>query len=84
MVAKLMHKRVTSCEENSQNLNELQCVEGSLSTLLGEGANVLKVQALREGLEGLENAIESIENGLERMFRRLVRTRANLLNIMTP
>ncbi|ESW29961.1 hypothetical protein PHAVU_002G113300 [Phaseolus vulgaris] len=84
MVAKLMQKRVISCEENSQNFNELQCVEGSLSTLLSEGTNVLKMQAVREGLEALENAIENIENGLERMFRRLVRTRANLLNIMTP
>ncbi|KOM45257.1 hypothetical protein LR48_Vigan06g056300 [Vigna angularis] len=84
MVANLMHKRVISCEEKSQNFNELQFVEGSLGTLVSECTDVLKVQALREGLGGLENAIESIENGLERMFRRLVRTRANLLNIMTP
>ncbi|XP_022631395.1 uncharacterized protein LOC106776689 [Vigna radiata var. radiata] len=84
MVANLMHKRVISCEEKSQNLNELQFVEGSLGTLLSECTDVLKVQALREGLEGLENTIESIENGLERQFRRLVRTRANLLNIITP
>ncbi|XP_047165644.1 uncharacterized protein LOC124834880 [Vigna umbellata] len=84
MVANLMHKRVISCEEKSQNFKELQFVEGSLGTLVSECTDVLKVQALREGLGGLENAIESIENGLERMFRRLVRTRANLLNIMTP
>ncbi|KAG5060924.1 hypothetical protein JHK87_001953 [Glycine soja] len=84
MVARLMHKkRVISCEEDSQNFNELQCVEASLSTLLSEGTNVSKVQSVRDRLEALENAIESLENGLERMFRRLVRTRANLLNIMT-
>nr|KYP66537.1 hypothetical protein KK1_012833 [Cajanus cajan] len=83
MVARLMHTRVISCEENSENFNELQCVEGSLSTLLSDGTNVLKMQAVRDRLEALENAIEILENGLERMFRRLVRTRANLLNIMT-
>ncbi|KAL2348667.1 hypothetical protein Fmac_002667 [Flemingia macrophylla] len=83
MVSRLMHKRVISCEENSQNFNELQCVEGSLSTLLSEGTNVSKMQAVRDKLEALESSIESLENGLERMFRRLVRTRAKLLNIMT-
>ncbi|KAG4973491.1 hypothetical protein AAZX31_11G081100 [Glycine max] len=84
MVARLMHKkRVISCDEESQNVNELQCVEASLSTLLSEGTNVSKLQGVRDRLEALENAIESLENGLERMFKRLVRTRANLLNIMT-
>jgi len=76
-VTKLMHKRVT-CEENMENFNELQCVEASLRTLLSDGSNVA-----HERFEALENAIESIENGLENIFRRLVKTRVSLLNIMT-
>jgi hypothetical protein len=36
-----------------------------------------------EKFEGLENAIEMIENGLDSVFRRLVKTRVCLLNIMT-
>ncbi|RHN54410.1 hypothetical protein MtrunA17_Chr5g0406471 [Medicago truncatula] len=72
-VAKLMHKRGT-CEENMENFNELECVEASLS----EGSNVA-----HERFEALENAVESIENGLENIFRRLVKTRVCLLNIMT-
>ncbi|KAK7309396.1 hypothetical protein RJT34_06087 [Clitoria ternatea] len=83
VVAKLMHKGVVSCEENSQEFNELQCVEASLSTLISEGTNVTKMHASHERLKDLENAIESLENGLESIFRRLVRTRANLLNILT-
>jgi hypothetical protein len=78
-VAKLMHKR-TICEEN---FNELQCVEASLRTLLREGSNVAKMQSTHEKFEALENAIEMIENGLESVFRRLVKTRVCLLNIMT-
>ncbi|KAK2373213.1 hypothetical protein QL285_074265 [Trifolium repens] len=79
-VAKLMHKRTISCEEN---FNELQCVEASLRTLLREGSNVAKMQSTHEKFEALENAIEMIENGLESVFRRLVKTRVCLLNIMT-
>jgi len=76
-VSKLMQKRV-SCEENSDNFNELECVEASLRTLTSEGSNVA-----HERFEALENAIESIENGLENIFRRLVKTRVCLLNIIT-
>ncbi|KAG4386590.1 hypothetical protein GLYMA_11G083401v4 [Glycine max] len=82
-VAKLMHKGVIACEEKQENSNELQCVEASLSTLLSEGTNVAKMQAARERLETLENAIESIKNALEIVFRRMLKTRASLLSIMT-
>jgi hypothetical protein len=77
-----MHKKVL-CEEKLANFNELQCVESSLRTLLSEGSDVAKMQATHENFEALENAIEMIENGLENVFRRLVKTRVSLLNIMT-
>ncbi|KAJ1403880.1 hypothetical protein SESBI_27004 [Sesbania bispinosa] len=83
LMAKLMHKGVSSCEENSENFNELQSVEASLSSLQSEGSNVAKMQVAHERLEALENAIESLENGLESVFRLLVKTRVSLLNIMT-
>ncbi|CAI8588515.1 unnamed protein product [Vicia faba] len=82
-VAKLMHQRVVSCEENMENFNELECVEASLRTLSSEGSNVSKMQDAHERLEALENAIERVENGLESIFRRLIKTRVSLLNIMT-
>ena len=82
-VAKLMHKGVISYEENSQNSNELLCVDAALSTLLNEGANGSQMQEAHERLEALENAIESLENGLENLFRRLIKARASLLNTMT-
>ncbi|CAJ2646702.1 unnamed protein product [Trifolium pratense] len=80
--AKLMQKKVV-CEEKLENFNELQCVEASLRTLLSEGSDLAKMQATSENFEALENAIEMIENGLESVFRRLVKTRVTLLNIMT-
>ncbi|GAU29846.1 hypothetical protein TSUD_223920 [Trifolium subterraneum] len=81
-VAKLMHKKVV-CEEKLESFNELQYVEASLRTLLNEGSDVTKMQAIHENFEALENAIEMIENGLESVFRRLVKTRVSLLNIVT-
>ncbi|QCD91174.1 hypothetical protein DEO72_LG4g2138 [Vigna unguiculata] len=74
---------VIACEEKQKSLNELQCVEASLSSLVSEGTNVATMKAANESLEALENGIESIENGLENVFRRMVKTRACLLNIMT-
>ncbi|KAK7360281.1 hypothetical protein VNO77_02264 [Canavalia gladiata] len=83
LVAKLMHKGVKPCEDASENVNELQCVEASLNTLLNEGTNDEKMQVAHERLEALENIIESVENGLESVFRRLIKTRASLLNIIS-
>src|SRR3954469_24668826 len=54
-MAKLMHKRTISCEE--ENLNELQCADASLRSLLREGFDVAKMQAAHESFEALESAI---------------------------
>ncbi|GAU34257.1 hypothetical protein TSUD_210390 [Trifolium subterraneum] len=68
---------------NEINANELQCVEGALNTLLIEGTNGENLKATRERLEALENVIESVENGLENLFRRLIKSRASLLNVIS-
>ncbi|KAE9614586.1 hypothetical protein Lal_00012149 [Lupinus albus] len=78
LLAKIMHKRVITCEDN-----ELHCVEVVLSTLLSEGTNGEKMQATNEKLEALENAIESLENALERVFRLMIKSRTSLLNIIS-
>ncbi|OIV93557.1 hypothetical protein TanjilG_04789 [Lupinus angustifolius] len=83
MVAKLMHKGGIACEDNSQNINEMQCVEEVLSTLLNEGNNGEKMKATHERLKDLENAIEGIENALESIFRCLIKSRSSLLNIIS-
>ncbi|XP_072069283.1 uncharacterized protein [Arachis hypogaea] len=84
MVAKLLHKGVIACDEdNSQNVNELQCVEASLSTLLIEGINNgEKMHIAHEKLGALENVLESLDNNLDSTFRNLIKTRASLLNMI--
>ncbi|KAE9597908.1 hypothetical protein Lal_00029609 [Lupinus albus] len=83
LVAKLMHKGGIACEDNSQNINEMQCVEAVLNTLLNEDNNGEKMHATHERLKDLENAIESIGNGLESIFRCFIKTRSSLLNIIS-
>ncbi|CAL5197427.1 unnamed protein product [Lathyrus oleraceus] len=83
LVSKLIHKGVITCEDNSEHANELQCVEAALSSLISDANNGEKLQAAHERLEALENAIESVEIGLENLFRRLIKTRSSLLNIIS-
>jgi archaellum component FlaC len=78
-----MHKGTITSEDNSESVNELQCVEAALSTLLSEATCGEKLQGVHEKLKTLENAIESIEDGLENLFRRLIKTRSSLLNIIS-
>lgn len=67
------------------NLNELEGLDSELWRLcrcgLGERDERLKIA--QDRLEGVEGWIEGIESGLEYVFRRLIRTRASLLNIIS-
>ncbi|MED6185824.1 hypothetical protein PIB30_060791 [Stylosanthes scabra] len=76
---KLMHKG----EVNSESANEFQLVDAALNTILNEGAKGSQIQASNEQLEALEIAVESIESGLENLFRRMIKTRTSLLNILS-
>ncbi|KAB1201757.1 hypothetical protein CJ030_MR8G007410 [Morella rubra] len=86
LVSKLMHKGVIACEEKQEKVNEMQIVDAALRALsryaAGEGAEAEKTQNAHKRLEDLEISIEDLENGLECLFRRLVKTRASLLNII--
>lgn len=77
MAARFGAQGVIACEENdSENsVNEL----GSVDWALSEGR---RRKGAHARLEALENAIERLESGLESVFRRLIQTRASLLNII--
>lgn len=73
MVSKLMHKGAVACEE----------MEESALCTLGVGADAEKMQIALKRLEALEMSINGLENGLESVFRRLIKTRTSLLNIIS-
>ncbi|XP_015963402.1 uncharacterized protein LOC107487299 [Arachis duranensis] len=80
---KWMNKLMQKGEVNSESGNELQLADAALNTLLNEGAKGSQIHASNEQLEALEIAIESIESGLENLFRRMIKTRTSLLNILS-
>ncbi|XP_004289050.1 PREDICTED: uncharacterized protein LOC101310355 [Fragaria vesca subsp. vesca] len=83
LVSKLMHKGVVACESQTDiNGHELDGVDSALSSLC-KSAEVEKIRIARKKLEALEVCIEGLESGLESVFRRLIKTRASLLNIIS-
>lgn len=81
LVSKLIQKEgKISCETKS---NEIECVEQELTSLCKYGADAERMKSAREQLEALDLSIEGLDNGLEGVFRRLIKTRASLLNIIS-
>ncbi|PKI56007.1 uncharacterized protein LOC116211098 [Punica granatum] len=85
----LVHKGTVGCEERQEEgVNELDCVDDSLKYLLlckkgGEEVGKLTSQIVSKQFGNLEVCVGSIEDGLECLFRRLIRSRASLLNIIS-
>ncbi|PQP95682.1 uncharacterized protein Pyn_11356 [Prunus yedoensis var. nudiflora] len=84
-----MHKGVIACEGQKEDINEMDGVDAALNTLCKsstapiECTDVENIQSAQKRLEALEVTIEGLENGLESVFRRLIKTRASLLNIIS-
>ncbi|KAK3029153.1 hypothetical protein RJ639_039708 [Escallonia herrerae] len=84
MLSKLMHKGAITCEEEQENVNELESVDAALWSLCKYGSNEgQKVQIAQNRLEALEADIQGFENALDCMFRRLIKARASLLNVFS-
>ncbi|XP_059670786.1 uncharacterized protein LOC132316299 [Cornus florida] len=86
LVSKMLRNGKVACEEQQDIvINELKSVDVALQTLRGskssEGDD--NIQIAQSSLEALGARIEGVENGLEGMFRRLIKTRASLLNIVS-
>lgn len=81
VVSKWVHKGAIACESNS-GLNEFENVDVALSSVVEE-MEVEKLKIAQRRLESLETAAQEIESGLDGVFRRLIKTRASLLNIIS-
>ncbi|RVX16533.1 hypothetical protein CK203_005876 [Vitis vinifera] len=82
LVSKFMHKGVVACQEKHRNM-ELENVDITISAISSEEADLKKMQIAHQVLKDLEISIEDLDNGLESMFRRLIKTRASLLNTIS-
>ncbi|KAG6646368.1 hypothetical protein CIPAW_07G004800 [Carya illinoinensis] len=75
LVSKLIHKGAIACEEKQEKVNQMQVVDAA--------SDAEKTQSAHRRLEDLMISIEDLENGLECVFRRLIKTRASLLDIIS-
>ncbi|XP_059639727.1 uncharacterized protein LOC132282123 [Cornus florida] len=80
LVSKLLHKGTVGCKEQQENVNELGSVDMALHIRRQCGSNE---EDKMQRLGALEGSIEVIENGSECMFRRLMKSRASLLNMVS-
>lgn len=85
VVSKLIHKGMVACDDQQGILNEFESIDDALQTLCKyESSNQGdKMQTAKCRLERLETQLECMETRLECMFRRLIGTRASLLNIIS-
>ncbi|EXB95400.1 hypothetical protein L484_014373 [Morus notabilis] len=87
LVSKLMQRKRVGCEENEMTTaNEFEKVDVVLNILMRQEANKfdhkLHVENVQNELQNLEFCVQEFEERLERLFRRLIKTRVSLLNIL--
>ncbi|EXB95398.1 hypothetical protein L484_014371 [Morus notabilis] len=85
LVSKLMNSTKVSCEDVNKS-NEFASADASLNSLLmshkmKKSDSVLDENAQNE-LQKLEMCIQDLEEGVESLYRRLIKTRVSLLNIL--
>ncbi|KAK1297221.1 hypothetical protein QJS10_CPB15g00280 [Acorus calamus] len=83
LVSKVMRKGTVACEGKDGDVNLVQRVDASLSTLCGHDSSKdddAKVSHAQKRMVELEGSIDRIDGGLECLFRQLIQTRVALLN----
>ncbi|KAK4284738.1 hypothetical protein QN277_001526 [Acacia crassicarpa] len=81
-VSKLMYTRRVACAQEAEE-NEFALVDAAIqSFLLNLTSKRDHSNNLQNQLENLETRIHDLEEGLEFLFRRLIKTRVALLNIL--
>ncbi|KAK7253005.1 hypothetical protein RIF29_37369 [Crotalaria pallida] len=91
-VSRVMQKGLLVCNNQQENINELEKVDLELSRMVMDNNNnnpskdfeAVKIQAAHKELEAVVVVIEGLENGLDCLFKHLINTRVSFLNILSP
>ncbi|KAK8653458.1 hypothetical protein V6N13_127456 [Hibiscus sabdariffa] len=81
LVSKLMHQKRVTCEEEEQKTNEIANAEATLRSLIKSGS-MKPVEHVQNVLENSEMCIQDLDEGVESFFRRLIKARVTILNIL--
>lgn len=83
LVSNLMHSKRVACEGEETHANEFSKVDAALlSVSMTSKFDNKHVENLQNELEQLEMCTQDFEDGLECLFRRLIKTRVSLLNVL--
>ncbi|OMO72188.1 hypothetical protein COLO4_27786 [Corchorus olitorius] len=81
LVSKLMHQKKVTSEEDEENTNEIANVEATLRSFV-KSQNIKHVENLQNELQNSESCIQDLEEGLESLFRRMIKARVTVLNVL--
>ncbi|WCJ31205.1 hypothetical protein M5689_012714 [Euphorbia peplus] len=80
IISKLLQSKNLSCEEETE-ANEVKKIDGELM-VFKSNKDIYQIENILKGLKALEESLEEVEEELDCVYRRLVKTRVSLLNIL--
>ncbi|XP_010277252.1 PREDICTED: uncharacterized protein LOC104611751 [Nelumbo nucifera] len=87
LVSKLMQRRVVTCDNQEEKMNEVTSVDDALFALCrntsSKDVEVELLEMTQKRLNHLEVGLERLEEGLDCLFRCLIQSRVSLLNALT-
>ncbi|TKY70275.1 hypothetical protein E2542_SST06565 [Spatholobus suberectus] len=87
-VSRVMRKGVLQCNNQEENVNELEKVDLALCRMVVDNPTkdfeAENIQSAHKELEAVVVVIEGLENGLDCLFKHLINTRVSFLNIVSP
>ncbi|OMO92008.1 hypothetical protein COLO4_17953 [Corchorus olitorius] len=81
LISKLVHQKRVGCAEEEEKTNEISNAEVALRSLIKSG-NIKHIDNVQNELQKSEMCIQDLEEGLESLFRRLIKARVTVLNIL--
>nr|KYP66096.1 hypothetical protein KK1_012380 [Cajanus cajan] len=82
LVSKLMQTKKVGCSQLADESEFSQLDEALQSCMLSQTSKFENMNKLQNQLEKVESLTQDLEEGLEFLFRRLIKTRVALLNIL--